>query len=119
MDVFRDLGHKSAVSRLVKDDVDVVKRGADRFAIAQVAFNEFHLIRYPRRFSAAMRLRLKIIQDAYFPAFSHEQVGYMRTDQTSTACDERALHFSVHGTRFTASGFLIPLLSGQLRSARF
>ena len=44
MDVFRDLGHKSAVSSLVEDDVDVVERGADCFAIAQVAFNEFHLI---------------------------------------------------------------------------
>src|SRR6266513_6317680 len=98
MDVFRDLGHKSAVSSLVKDDVDVIQRGADCFAIAQVAFNEFHLIRYPRGFSAALRLRLKIIQDAYIPAFAHEQVGYMRTDQTSTACDESALHFSEEHT---------------------
>src|SRR5438552_19120739 len=95
MVVFRDLGHKSAVSSLVKDDVDVVERGADCFAIAQVAFNEFHLIRYPRRFSAAMRLRLKIIQDAYLPSFAHEQVCYVRTDQTSTAWAESALHVSL------------------------
>ena len=31
MDVFRDLRHESAVSSLVKDDVDVVERGENCF----------------------------------------------------------------------------------------
>src|SRR6266513_1083368 len=99
MDVFRDLGHESAVSSLVKDDVNVVERGANRFAVAQVAFNEFHLIRYPHRFSAAMRLWLKIIQHAHFPALTHQQIRNMRADQARATGHKGAFSMLRHDTR--------------------
>ena len=78
--VFRDLGHVTAVSRLVKDDVDLVERRRDRLAIAHVAFDKLRGGIDPRRFAAAMRVRLEIIQDANFPAFANEKIGQVRTD---------------------------------------
>src|SRR6266481_4209215 len=104
MDVLRDLGHVSAVSSLVKHDVDLVERGADRFTIAHVALHEFHVIRYPRGFSPAMRLRFKVIKDSDAPSFTHEQVCDVRTNQASTAGDECAFcHASVVGALAAAS----------------
>ena len=47
MHVFRDLGHVSTVSSLMKDDVDLVERGTDRFALAQIAFSKFRSIVNP------------------------------------------------------------------------
>jgi hypothetical protein len=47
MHVFRDLGHVTAVGSLVKNDVDLVKRSADRFAVAQIALNKFRSIVNP------------------------------------------------------------------------
>src|SRR5436190_22205526 len=42
-----------------------------------------------------MRLRLKIIQDAHFPAFAHKQISDVRADQARATSDERAFHFVV------------------------
>ncbi len=75
MNVFRDLGHVAAVSGLVKDDIDLIQRSSDRFTVADVAVSEFDLGIDPSRFTATMRLRLKIIQDANFPALAHQQIG--------------------------------------------
>src|SRR5438034_11266343 len=54
MDEFRDLRHVSAIGGLVKDDVNVIERGRYCAAIAQVTFNEFHLLINPRRPSATV-----------------------------------------------------------------
>ena len=56
----------------MKDDVDLIERGGDRLTIAQVAFNEFNAVRYPRRLSAPVRLRLQIIENSDLPSFAHE-----------------------------------------------
>ncbi len=90
---FSDLRHVPAVSRLVKDDVDLVERRCDCVAIAQVALEEFCLFVNPRRFTAAMRLRLKIIESAHPPALTHEKIDNVRANQARAAGNERAFHF--------------------------
>ena len=80
MNIFRNLGHVPAVSGLVKDDVDLIQRGGDRFAIADVAFDEFHFRVDPSRLAAAMRLWFEIIEHPNVPAFVHEQIGNVRPD---------------------------------------
>src|SRR5437016_14505607 len=70
MHVFGDLGHVAPVSSLMKDNVDLVERSRNRVAIAQIGINKFRLFVYPRRSSAAMRLRLKIIESAHLPALA-------------------------------------------------
>src|SRR6266480_3917486 len=61
MDEFRDLRHVSAIGGLVKGDVDVIERGRYCSAITQVTFNEFHLLINPRRPSATVGLRFKVV----------------------------------------------------------
>src|SRR5581483_2354148 len=78
---FCDLGHVTAVRRLVKNDVDVFKRGRDDSAIAQIAVDEFGTLVDPGRLAAAMRLRLQIIQNARPPAYPHQQINHVRADQ--------------------------------------
>src|SRR6266496_366731 len=62
MDEFRDLRHVSAIGGLVKDDIDVIERGRYCAAIAQVTFNEFHLLVNPPRLSATVGLRFKVVE---------------------------------------------------------
>ena len=45
--VLRDVGHVAAVSGLMKDHVDFVECGANRFGVAQIAFNKFRSIVNP------------------------------------------------------------------------
>ena len=42
----------------MKDDVDLVERGRDRFTIANIAFDEFRFGINPIWFSALVRVRL-------------------------------------------------------------
>ena len=44
------------------------------------------------RLSAAMRLRLEIIQSAHLPILVHEKIDNVRADQTRCASDECAFH---------------------------
>ena len=46
-----------------------------------------------------MRLRLKIIQDAHFPAFAHQQIRNMRADQARATGHKRAFSMLRHDTR--------------------
>jgi len=80
MHIFYDLGHVTAVRGLVKNNVDPIERGSNRIAIPHVALDEFGPGVYPCRLSAAVRLRLEIIQRAYLPAFSNEKIDNVRTD---------------------------------------
>src|SRR4029077_520880 len=93
MHVFRDLRHITAVRGLVKNNVDLIERGSNRIAIPHVAQDEFRLGIYPCRLSAAVRLRLEIIQRAHLPAFAHKKIDNMRADQTRSASDECAFHW--------------------------
>src|SRR5215469_14508955 len=97
MHEFRDLRHIAAVGGLVKNNVDPIERDRNRIAIPHVALDEFRVGIYPCRLSAAVRLRLEIIQSAYLPTFAHEKIDNMRADQTRGASDECALRhpFSV------------------------
>ena len=106
VNVFRDLRHVAAVGRLVKDDVDLVERGRDGFAIAQVALNEFRLLVNPRRFAATVRLRLQIVEHANFPAFSHQQIGNVRSDQAGSAGDKCAFSVFRHDRRIVMDAVL-------------
>ena len=90
MHIFRDLRHVTAVRGLVKNNVDPIERGSNRIAIPHVALDEFGLGIYPCRLSAAVRLRLEIIQRAHLPTFAHEKIDNMRADQTRGASDECA-----------------------------
>jgi hypothetical protein len=89
---FRDLGHVPAVRGLVKNNLDPIERRSNRIAIPHVALDEFCLGIYPCRLSAAVRLRLDIIQRAHLPTFAHEKIDNVRADQTRGASDECAFH---------------------------
>ena len=91
MHEFRDLGHVTAVRRLMKHNVDAVERSSDRVAIPHVALDKFRLGIYPWRLSAAVRLRLEIIHCPHRPAFRYEKIDNMRADQTRATGDECAL----------------------------
>src|SRR5204863_8916424 len=90
---FRDLRHVPAVRGLVKNNLDPIERGSNRIAVSHVALDQFGLGVYPCRLSAAVRLRLEIIQRAHLPTFAHEKIDNVRADQTRSASDECALHF--------------------------
>ena len=78
--IFRDLRHVTAVGGLVKNNVDVVERSGNRIAVPHVALDEFGLGIYPCRLSAAVGLRLEIIQRANLPTLAHEKIDNVRAD---------------------------------------
>src|SRR5437763_9169111 len=80
---FGNLRHIPAVSRLVKNDFDIFKRGRYCGMIAQIALNEFRFFFEPGWFSAAMRLRLEIIERAHSPTFADQHVHEVRADEAS------------------------------------
>jgi hypothetical protein len=87
MDEFRDLRHVSAIGGLVKDDVGVTERGRYCAAIAQITFNEFHLVINPRRPSATVGLRFKVVEAAHLPTLVDEKIGNVRADQARSTSD--------------------------------
>ena len=93
--IFRDLRHVTAVRGLVKNNVDPIERSSNRIAIPHVALDEFRLGIYPCRLSAAVGLRLEIIQRANLPTFAHEKIDNVRADQTRGASDECAFFHSI------------------------
>src|SRR5436190_21729893 len=93
MHIFRDLWHVTAVRGLVKNDVNPVQRSGNRITIPDVALDEFGVGIYPCRLSAAVCLRLEIIQRAHLPTFAHEKIDNVRADQTRGTGDECAFHF--------------------------
>jgi hypothetical protein len=93
--IFGNLRHVTAVRGLMENNVDSLERSSNRIAIPHVALDEFRFGIYPRRFSAAVRLRLEIIQSAHLPAFAHEKIDNVRADQTRGASDECAFHHLV------------------------
>src|ERR1051326_8021793 len=56
MHKFRDLRHVSTVSRLVKNNVDLIERGRDCVALAQITLEKLGLLVYPLRFSRGIAL---------------------------------------------------------------
>jgi hypothetical protein len=74
MHKFCDLWHVAAVGSLVKNDLYLVERGGNGVAVAQIALNEFRVLVDPSRLSAAMSLRLQIIERPNLPAFIHEKI---------------------------------------------
>ena len=93
MHIFRDLWHVTAVRGLVKNDVNPVQRGGNRIPIPDVALDEFGVGIYPCRLSAAVCLRLEIIQRTHLPTFAHEKIENVRADQTRGPGDKCAFHF--------------------------
>ena len=76
-------GFRSLRKYLSRDWVrkaEAVERGSNRIAIAHVALDEFRPGIYPRWLSAAVRLRLEIIQPAHLPPFAHKKIDNMRAD---------------------------------------
>src|ERR1700724_3743701 len=78
----------------MKDDVDLVERGSDCFAVTYVGLNEFSFWIDPRRFAASMSVRFKIIKNPNLPTLTHQQICDMRTDKTGTAGNESAVTHS-------------------------
>ncbi len=95
----------------MKNDVDVRERVLNRLAIAQIALYKFGVAVDPSRLATLMRVRFEIIENPHAPAFAHEQIDHMRTDQACPAGDERALHFLVD----SAVGATVAA-TGQIRS---
>jgi hypothetical protein len=90
MHIFHNFRHVTAIRGLVKNNVYPIERGSNRIAIPHVTLDEFRVGIYPGRLSAAVRLRLEIIQRAHLPTFAHEKIDNMRPDQTRGASDECA-----------------------------
>ena len=118
MHEFRDLRHVTAVRGLVKNNVDPIERSSNRIAVPHVALNEFGLGIYPRRFSAAVGLRLEIIQRANLPTFAHEKIDNVRADKTRGASDECAFHFIPFCHSALAAASAATTISFALRSSR-
>jgi hypothetical protein len=90
MHEFHNFRHVTAKRGLVENNLDPIERGSNLIAIPHVALDEFRRGIYPRRLSAAVRLRLDIIQRAHLPTFAHEKIDNVRADQTRGAGDECA-----------------------------
>src|SRR5438874_540275 len=73
----------------MKNDVDLIERGRDDFAIAQIAFDKLHFWIDPIRFAAFVRVRLQIVEHANIPTIAHEQIGDVRSNESSAARHER------------------------------
>ena len=86
---FGDLRHVTAIRSLMKDNIDLVQGSSDGIAISQIAFDELRARVDPRRLAALVRVRLKIIEHAHFPALAHQQIGNVRADQARAAGHER------------------------------
>ena len=97
MHILGDLRHVAAVGRLVEDDVDAIERGGDVGAFAHVALHELRVLIHPGGFAELVRVRLEVIENADAPAFAHEQIGQMRSDQARAAGDQRAFSVFVVG----------------------
>jgi hypothetical protein len=74
----------------VEDNVDLVERGRDGVAVAQIAAPEFGVFVKPGWLTTAMRLRLKIVQYPDGPTFSDEEIDQMLADQAGTTGNESA-----------------------------
>jgi hypothetical protein len=71
----------------MKNDVYVIERGCDCIAIAQITFDELRLFINSWWLSSPVRLRLEIIKRAHLPAFAHEEIDNVRTNQARSAGD--------------------------------
>src|SRR6266480_4128979 len=100
----------------MKDDVDLIERGGDRCAVAQIALDKFGFFVDPSRLPAAMRLRFEIIKDANFPALMHEQIGHMRPNEPGAASDKCAFFVLRH--KRTQASVAATLLQFFLRRKR-
>src|SRR6476660_6649310 len=102
----------------MKNNVDSIERSSNRIAIPHVALDEFAVGIYPCRLSAAVRLRLEIIQRAHLPTFTHEKIDNVRADQTRGASDECALHFIPFCHSALAAASAATTISFALQSSR-
>ncbi len=59
----------------MKDNIDIAQRRGSGCPIAKVGLNELTCCRYPGRLTVPMGLRLKIVENAYEPAFPNQQVS--------------------------------------------
>src|ERR1700694_4581913 len=117
--VFRDLGHVTAVSSLMKDDVDLIECGCNCVTITNVSLDEICVLLDPSRLAALVRVRLKVVQHANFPTFAHEEVRYMRADEASTARNQRAFSvFHLGQIRSRPSRSIILLKNSRVFVAR-
>ena len=85
--VFGNFRHVTAICRLMKNYVDILQHILNGPAIAQVAPYEFGILIDPGRFPPLVGIRFQIVDNSHPPAFAHEQIGNMRTDQARSASD--------------------------------
>src|SRR4029077_7733971 len=87
VDEFCKLRHVTAIRSLMEDDIDVVYRGSDRIAIAQIRFDEFRLFVNPRWLPPPVGLGLEIIQPTHVPALPHENIDNVGPDKACGTSD--------------------------------
>ena len=78
----------------MKHGIDAGERAPDGVGVSDIATDELGCavkIGWPPDPAIAVDLRQKIVEDANLPAFPHEQIGDMRTDQPCAAGDKSAL----------------------------
>src|SRR5689334_15852753 len=80
----------------MKNNVHLIERGSNCFAITNIAFNKFRVWIDPVGFAPAMRVRLQIIEHSHPPAFAHEKISDMRSDQTGAARNKSVLSIPGH-----------------------
>ena len=71
----------------MKNYVDIPQGILNSPAITQIALYKFGIPVDPRWFPSLVRIWLKVVEDSHPPAFAHEQIGDVRTDQARSAGD--------------------------------
>ncbi len=97
--VLGHLGHVAAVGCFMEDDVDVGQRGVHRLVVLNVPLAELGCRMDPFGLTVLVGLGLQIVQDADLPAFLHEEIDDVRTNQASPTCYEGS--FPMHGHNIT------------------
>src|SRR4029453_13789845 len=85
--VFRHLRHVTAIRRLMKNYIDIPQDVLNGLTITQIAPYKLGILVDPRWFPSLVRIWFEVVEDSHPPAFVHEQIGDVRTDQTRSAGD--------------------------------
>ena len=71
----------------MKNYVDILQRVLDGLLIAQIALYKFGISINPRRFPSLVGIWFQVVDDSHPPAFAHEQICEVRTNQARSAGD--------------------------------
>src|SRR5690242_435053 len=88
----------------MEDHVNVLNCPADGRGIAHVACHQFHFGREIVRRSIAMYLRREAVKDANLVSGLNQGIGQVRTNESSTTCDQNFLSAHLAPIRYLVTG---------------